>query len=92
MIDRIDRIYGGNPMERKGRGGRVRPSGGGGDQLEVSPFARELSDALKEMQKLPDVRSDKVEEIRSRIEAGTYRPDLDLVAERLVRAGIRKGV
>ncbi|MCX7827600.1 MAG: flagellar biosynthesis anti-sigma factor FlgM [Thermanaerothrix sp.] len=93
MIDRIDRIYGGHPVDRKSRrayGGAV--DGAGKDHVEVSSFGKELASAVKEMQKLPDVRADKIEELRSRIEAGSYRPDLGVLAERLLKAGITRGV
>jgi negative regulator of flagellin synthesis FlgM len=93
MIDRIDRIYGGHPVDRKSR--RFYPGaveGGGKDRVEVSSFGKELASAVKEMQKLLDLRVDKVEEVRSRVEAGSYRPNLDVLAERLLKAGVTRGV
>lgn len=60
------------------------------DGLAVSPFAREMAAISAEMNKIPEVREDKVADLKNRIENGTYRPNLDAVAARLVWAGINK--
>ena len=91
MIDRIQRVYGNQPVERtapRRRTDAVSP--GGADALSVSPFARELAQATGELKKLPEVRQDRVEDLRRQVESGTYQPDLKAVAARLVWAGILK--
>ena len=60
------------------------------DALAVSDFAREMASISAEMKKVPEVRNDRVEDLRKQIEEGTYQPDLKLVAERLVWAGITR--
>lgn len=60
------------------------------DGLAVSSFAREMVKIADELNKIPEVREAKVEEIKNRIENGTYSPDLDALAKRLVWAGITK--
>ena len=54
----------------------------GVDQLDISPEAELLS----QVRNLPDVRQDRVNDIRSQIKAGTYDTDekLDLALSRLL--------
>jgi flagellar biosynthesis anti-sigma factor FlgM len=43
-----------------------------GDTLEISDRARELARARQAVDEVPDVRADKVADIKKRIEDGTY--------------------
>ncbi|SMG18726.1 flagellar biosynthesis anti-sigma factor FlgM [Dethiosulfovibrio salsuginis] len=58
------------------------------DGLEVSGFGQVLSRSMAEAKKIPDVRQDKVDGIKNRIESGTYNPDNRFIAARLIAAGI----
>ena len=60
------------------------------DGLAVSPFAREMANISLEMSRIPEVREDKVEDLKRRIDEGNYNPDLRELAGRLVWAGINK--
>ena len=91
MIDRIQRVYGNQPIERSAPKKRSEGvQGGSSDAVSVSSFARELAQATGELKKLPEVRQDRVEDLRRQVESGTYQPDLKAVAARLVWAGILK--
>jgi negative regulator of flagellin synthesis FlgM len=70
---------GATPAQSSSVGEQRRPE----DRVELSEHARAL-DALRSM---PDVRMDKVNEIRAAIAAGTYETDgkLAIAVERLVR-------
>ncbi|MDR2054899.1 MAG: flagellar biosynthesis anti-sigma factor FlgM [Desulfovibrio sp.] len=57
----------------------------GGDRVSVSQDALLMTEARRTAQNAPDVRADKVEELRSQIANGTYKPDSRLVAESLIR-------
>ncbi len=61
------------------------------DGLEVSGFGQVLSRSMAESKKIPDVRQDKVDAIKSQIESGTYSPDSFSIAARLIAAGILEG-
>ena len=59
------------------------------DQLEISQEAEMASQAaelVEHVQQLPDIRADRVDEIRAAIEAGTYEPEerLDIAVDRLL--------
>lgn len=60
------------------------------DGLAVSPFAREMANISSEMSKIPDVREDRVRDLKRQIEEGTYKIDVDALAARLVWAGINR--
>jgi negative regulator of flagellin synthesis FlgM len=93
MIDRIQKIYGIGSVEPvKRKGGRKSEGDGVGegvrDGVEVSSFGREMSQALAELRKVPEVRTDKVETIRGQVERGEYRVDSSSLAARLIEAGL----
>ncbi len=50
-----------------------------GDKVEISAEARKLQESLSflksEIKKIPDVREEKIKDIKARIEAGIYDPD-----------------
>ena len=59
------------------------------DQLEISQEAEMASQAaelIEHIQQLPDIRADRVDEIRAAIEAGTYETEerLDIAVDRLL--------
>jgi negative regulator of flagellin synthesis FlgM len=60
------------------------------DDLSVSSFAREMAGISNEMAKIPEVRQDKVDDLKNRIENGKYAVDTDALARRLVWAGITR--
>ena len=60
----------------------------GGDRVTLSPKARELIEARQALAAIPDVREDKVAEIKARIADGTYRIDSDQVAKQMIRKAL----
>ncbi len=50
-----------------------------GDKVEISTEAKELQKTLSilkaEIKKMPDVREEKIKDVKARIEAGIYNPD-----------------
>jgi len=59
-----------------------------GDSVELSPEAKTMGQALKAMEALPDVREEKVAEIRERIANGTYQIDGREVAEKMIKEAV----
>jgi len=53
------------------------------DKIEISTQAREIQVAMKALKKLPEVREEKVSQLRSQIQNGTYRPTAEDVIEKL---------
>jgi negative regulator of flagellin synthesis FlgM len=60
------------------------------DDLAVSQFAREMANISAELARVPDVREDRVKDLKRRIEEGNYNPDLNVLASRLLWAGINR--
>ena len=53
------------------------------DTLELSSFGRELKVARQAVSDAPDVRMDRVEELKSAINSGSYDLSMDRLAEKL---------
>jgi negative regulator of flagellin synthesis FlgM len=56
----------------------------GGDTLEVSARGRELAKAQQAVEDAPDVRADRVADIKQRIADGTYNVPADVLARKLL--------
>lgn len=68
--------------------GRTRPAkdnASGGDTISVSRDALLLTEARRTAQSTPDVRADRVDELRAQVASGTYTVDAKAIAESLVR-------
>lgn len=92
------KIFGGNRLANldaylKGVREKKRPDVSAGedsgdvaskDKVVLSPEARQIQKAKELIEDLPDVRKEKVEEIKSRLEAGTYEIDGEKVASKMI--------
>jgi len=56
-----------------------------GDDVAVSREAKHLNRVYAQLEALPDVRTDRVEQLRQAVQDGSYEIPLDLLAERLAR-------
>jgi negative regulator of flagellin synthesis FlgM len=54
------------------------------DRIELSQQAMDFQVALKALSGLPDIREQKVADIKSRIEAGKYRVEARDIADRII--------
>lgn len=82
---------GGNPYVRNianprrgAEDGAARPAETGGDRVELSPRARRFQEARRIAAGQPEIRSDRVNEIRDRIAAGNFRVDGERIALRML--------
>ena len=66
-----------------GNGGSGRRT----DRVQFSSAALDLSRALRSVSDAPDVRTDRVEALRTAIENGTYQIDAEGIAQSLVEQG-----
>lgn len=94
MIEKINDLQGVSQVNgaksRKWASYGVGEAAAAQDGLAVSPFAREMATISAELSKVPEVREDKVADIKNRIDNGTYKIDFDGLASNLVWAGINK--
>jgi negative regulator of flagellin synthesis FlgM len=56
-----------------------------GDRVALSSEARLLATTLSTANSSPDVRADKVRELKEQVQSGTYKPDLKKAAANLLR-------
>lgn len=56
----------------------------GKDVLDISSTAKEYQIAQKAISQVPDIRMDKVQEIKSKIESKTYNIDANQIADKIV--------
>lgn len=55
------------------------------DQLQISPEAKEFQFALDKFKEVDDIRLEKVEAIKKRVQAGTYKVDTKKIAEKMIQ-------
>jgi negative regulator of flagellin synthesis FlgM len=58
------------------------------DTVFISDTAKRIQDAQNQLQSIPDVRADKVAELKSRIENGTYEIKPDRIADKMIRESL----
>lgn len=73
----------GQQVKNKGASGAA--SSAKGDRVQFSDEGKLRTEAFQTASNTPDVRRDKVEEIKARIAAGEYQVDSRKIAENLVR-------
>lgn len=54
------------------------------DQIEISQSSKDFQVAMDAFKKLPDVRQDKVDDIKSEIEKGTYKPSTEDIIKKMM--------
>jgi negative regulator of flagellin synthesis FlgM len=90
-------IYGTNPLvvsknnvqrlEVSQQSERTQKSGGelsDSDRLELSVRSQEISHLNELIRSTPDIREDKVEQVRRELESGTYNVKAEKIAEKLI--------
>jgi len=58
------------------------------DTVVISDAAKRIQEAQKQIQAIPDVRADKVAEIRNQIENGTYQINADQIAGKMIKESL----
>lgn len=79
--DQVD----GSRSEARGETDRAAAGESGGDRVSLSTVARTMTEAARVAQESPDVRSEKVAELKAQVEAGTYAADSRRTAAALLR-------
>ena len=55
------------------------------DTLNISDAAKEIQEVRKELDSLPEVRAEKVAELKNQIENGTYEIKSEEIAEKMIK-------
>jgi negative regulator of flagellin synthesis FlgM len=58
------------------------------DTVVISETAKRIQDAKAQLDSIPDVRADKVADIKNRIENGTYAIQPDKIADKMIRESL----
>jgi flagellar biosynthesis anti-sigma factor FlgM len=66
----------------------AQPQGLKTDTVVISDAAKRIQEAQKQIQAIPDVRADKVAEIRNQIESGTYQINADQIAGKMIKESL----
>ena len=79
--DKIQSVYGNQPVKRpEAKTGASY----GQDSVVFSTFAKEMQFAGKAVKEAPEVRVDKVEQLKAQIEAGKYNISANQIAEKIL--------
>jgi negative regulator of flagellin synthesis FlgM len=57
------------------------------DTVDISDTAKRVSAAREELDRIPDVREEKVAELKKQVENGSYRVDPEKIAEKMLKDG-----
>jgi negative regulator of flagellin synthesis FlgM len=71
-----------------GKGGKSGQTGGSTDTVTLSGDAKLFSQAVRDAQDSPDVRADRVAELKAQVESGEYQPDSHKIAEKMLLSEI----
>ncbi len=76
--------------ERLPDGGSVPPAAPpaaqpAADSINVSGRAAEIGEVTKQALQLPDVRAERVEQLRAQVQSGTYHPAAENIADALLK-------
>jgi len=73
-----------NPVGASAAAGAGR-SAPGGDRVELSPEGKSVQSLYEALKQMPEVRADRVADIKAQLQAGTYQVDPRQAAEGLLR-------
>jgi len=58
------------------------------DTVEISDTAKQIQEAKKQLDNISDVREDKVAQLKSQIENGTYEINAEKIADKMIKEGL----
>lgn len=70
----------------------AQPQGLKTDTVVISDTAKRIQEAQKQIQTIPDVRADKVAELRAQIENGTYEIKPDAIAGNMIKESLMNDI
>lgn len=87
QIQNILKAYGSQANNKINKKEVVKPSSRQ-DSISISEESRLKQQALQAVKQAPDIRPDRVEELKERIAAGTYTVEAGEVAEKMIERAI----
>jgi flagellar biosynthesis anti-sigma factor FlgM len=62
------------------------------DKVNISSTVKLMQDIYKAVSESPEIRTDKVTEVETKIDKGIYKPDLSVVADKLLSPNISERI
>ena len=84
--NKISQVYQTNAVQKTVKAAGTKAA----DQLEISRTAKDYQIAKQAVAGTPDLRTDKINDIKSRMESGTYNVSMEEVADKLVESYFEK--
>lgn len=66
---------------------RAAHTGAKADTVDISDTAKRVNAAREELDRIPDVREEKVAQLKKQIENGSYKVDPEKIAEKMLKDG-----
>lgn len=87
-------LFGVKKPDQKGpvRSSDRKEEGAPADRVEISGEAKEYQQLNQVIASLPEVRSERVAALQQKIETGSYHPQSDEIAEKLIRSTLLDAV
>lgn len=79
-FNRVSRLYQANSTKKALSAGKKSNP----DRVEISQLGRDAQVARAAVAKTPDIREERVEAIREKMQAGDYSADMDALADKLL--------
>ncbi len=80
----IQQYQNGQKVEDKAPDKQVAGSLAPKEKVNLSTTARDVQRIKSEIEKLPEVREEKIQELQAQIDKGTYSADVEKIAEKMV--------
>jgi negative regulator of flagellin synthesis FlgM len=80
-IQNVQKPAGAEGVEKAAPAKQPAPS----DKVDISGRSREIAEIMSSIDQLPDVRAQKVAELKQAVDAGTYSIDPQKIAEKLLK-------
>ncbi|HZO91162.1 MAG TPA: flagellar biosynthesis anti-sigma factor FlgM [Chthonomonadaceae bacterium] len=96
-VEEVNRLLAFTPVERTGhrpvagtpsQAQSVISEGQQAAQVEISPAAYEVQQVKKLIDELPDIREERVRELKAQIESGTYHVSGEDIADLIIRRAL----
>ena len=84
-FNQIAQVYGSQPVNKKYNSSQI-DAASTQDQVSFSAAGKDMQIAKNALNNVPDIRQDKVNELRARIANGTYQVSAEDFAEKLMAA------
>ncbi|MDF2802413.1 MAG: anti-sigma-28 factor, FlgM [Anaerocolumna sp.] len=85
---KIAQVYQTNALQKMEKKANVSAK----DQVEISSMGNDYQIAKKAVSESPDIRADKVQDIKERIASGTYNVNMEEVADNILKKYFEKSI